>query len=49
MEETNEISILSGLISVFIYSGLFYLFGFYHGYYYRNEKVLLKIQKLLEK
>ena len=48
MEETNEISLLSGIISVIIYSGLFYLFGFYHGYYYRNESLFLKIQKLVE-
>ncbi len=49
MEDTHEISILSGVFTVIIYSGLFYLFGFYHGYYYRNESVLLKINKILER
>ncbi len=48
MEDSTEISVTSGIFTIIIYSGLFYLFGFYHGYYYRNENILLKIHKILE-
>ena len=42
MEDTTELSSIYGIISIIFYSGIIYLYGFYHGYYHKNENILKK-------
>lgn len=47
MDDTTEKSTTSAFISIIIYSGIVYLYGFYHGYYFRNESTLRKVDELI--